>query len=374
MVVALLKLIRDPMRQTERLRQIYYDTNNPASFSRPEVLARASGVEIKAVRKWLKSQPTYTLHKNARKRFPTRKYVVNNIDSQWQADLADMQQISKYNKGYKYMLTVIDILSRSAWARPMKSKFGHEVAEAFDSILSEGRIPERIQTDQGKEFENVHVSRLMDQYHIEMFSVKSAYKAAMVERFNRTIKTKLWRYFTARNTYKWIDVLPSFMEGYNNSYHRSIKMKPADVNPENAMEVWLRLYGSLPRHVRADDKISVGDRVRISKVKSIFEKGYLPNWSEEEFFVDEINIKFKPTMYKLIDYHGNRLDGSFYAYELQVVEREEESFIIDQIIRRRRRGNQIQYLVKWRGYPDSFNSWVTADDLRNVNVGSIRNI
>ena len=108
--------------QTERLKQIYYDTNNPASFSRPEVLARASGVGIKTVKKWLKSQPAYTLHKNARKRYPTRKYVVNNIDSQWQADLADMQDISSYNKGYNYILTVIDILSRYAWARPLKSK------------------------------------------------------------------------------------------------------------------------------------------------------------------------------------------------------------------------------------------------------------
>lgn len=362
------------MSEAEKLRRIYYDINHPASFSRPDVLARAAGVGVKKVKMWLKSQPTYTLHKNARKRFPTRKYVVNNIDSQWQADLADMQQISKYNKGYKYILTVIDILSRYAWARPLKSKHGPEVETAFDSILSEGRVPERIQTDQGTEFENRHVRSLMSQYGIELFSVKSAYKAAMVERFNRTLKSKIWRYFTAKNTYSWVEELPKFVMAYNESYHRSIKMRPIDVTPENAMEVWFRLYDRLPRNVESQDKINVGDRVRISKVKSVFEKGYLPNWSEEEFFVDQVNTKFKPTMYKLIDYHGNPIEGSFYSYEIQVVSRNEEVFIIDEVIRQKRQGNRRMYLVKWRGYPSSFNSWITEQDLRNIEVGDVRNI
>ena len=107
-----------------------------------------------------------------RKKFPTRKYVVNNIDSQWQADLADMQTISRYNDGYNYILTVIDILSRYAWARPLKTKRGQEVAAAFESIFSEGRIPERLQTDQGKEFENVHVRNLLERHHVELLVLR----------------------------------------------------------------------------------------------------------------------------------------------------------------------------------------------------------
>ena len=291
--------------------------------------------------------------------------MVNNIDSQWQADLADMQTISRFNDGYNYILTVIDILSRYAWARPLKTKRGQEVAAAFDSIFGEGRIPERLQTDQGKEFENIHVRSLLQRFNVELFSVKSAYKAAMVERFNRTLKTKIWRFFTAKNTHRWVDDLSKFVQAYNQSYHRSIKMKPVDVTPENAMEVWLRLY-NIPRNIRPVDDIRIGDRVRISKVKSTFEKGYLPNWTEEEFFVDEINRKFNPIMYKLIDYHGNRLEGSFYAHEIQVVDQSEEVFIIDRIIRQKREGNVRKYLVKWRGYPDSFNSWVTDADIREL--------
>ena len=195
----------------------------------------------------------------------------------------------------------------------------------------------------------------------------------MVERFNRTLKSKIWRYFTAKNTYRWVDDLSKFVDGYNHSFHRSIKMKPADVTPENAMEVWLRLY-NIPRHIRSVDDIRIGDRVRISKVKSTFEKGYLPNWTEEEFFVDEINRKFQPVMYKLVDYHGNRIDGSFYAHEIQVVDRNEEVFIIDRILRRKREGNQIMYLVKWKGYPKSFNSWVSESDVRELQGNENRNI
>lgn len=368
----LISVVKRKMSATGRLREIYYNTQNPASLSRPEVLARAADVSKKVAQSWLRSQPTYTLHKSARKRYPTRRYVVSDIDSQWQCDLADMQQLARYNSGYKYILTVIDILSRFAWARPLKSKQGVEVANAFRSIFDEGRIPKRIQSDQGKEFENRLVGKVMQENNVELFSVKSAYKAAMVERFNRTLKTKIWRYFTAKNTFKWIDELQNFVRAYNHSVHRSIKMKPNDVTPENAMDVWIKQYGNLKVNGNYDVKFEVGDRVKISKVKSVFEKGYLPNWTEEEFFVDEVNTKYQPITYKLIDYHGNSIEGSFYKEEIQKVERDDEVFLVEKIVTRQRRGDKDWYLVKWRGYPASFNSWISEDDLQNVSEHETR--
>ncbi len=361
------------MSLTEKLKAIYYDPTHPASLSRPSVLAAASGGEKRKIEKWLKSQPAHTLHKQVRKRYPTRQYVVDTIDSQWQADLADMQAVARHNNGYKYILTVIDILSRYAWARPLKTKAGHEVAAAFADIFQEGRIPERIQTDQGKEFENSSVRTLFNKHQIELFSVKSAFKAAMVERFNRTLKSKIWKFFTAKNTYRWIDNLQNFVSAYNKSFHRMIKMKPIDVTRKNAMDVWQHLYGKTSIHPRRPPQnIKVGDRVRISKVKSAFAKGYLPNWTEEEFFVDEIDTRFTPVMYRLIDYHGNRVEGSFYREELQVVDREDEVFIIDRILRKRRRGGKTWYLVHWRGYPSSFDSWVPESDLQTVEENAPR--
>ena len=178
----------------------------------------------------MKAQPTCTLYKQARKVYPTRHYVVNDIDERWQADLADVTLIADKNQGHRFILTVIDIFSRYAWARPLKSKRGEEVAAAFKDIFREGRIPKRVQTDQGKEFENRHVRELFDEHKIELFSVKSAYKAAIVERFNRTLKHKVWRYFTSANTHKWTNILQDAVTSYNQSLHRSIGYKPAEVS------------------------------------------------------------------------------------------------------------------------------------------------
>ena len=192
---------------SEILKSIYYNPKHSAGFASAKKLAEASGQSEKQVKEWLKSQPTYTLHKSARKNYPTRHYIVHDIDHQWQADLADVSLISKKNKGYNFILTVIDLFSRYAWARPLKTKRGDEVAAAFKNIFSGGRIPKRIQTDQGKEFENRHVRALFAEHGIELFSVNSAYKAAVVEHFNRTLKTKMWRYFTANLSEKWTQVL-----------------------------------------------------------------------------------------------------------------------------------------------------------------------
>ena len=135
------------------LREIYYDLRHPASLGSIDALSAAAGIGKKEAKKFLKAQPTYTLHRDARvTRYKTRKYRVSNIDSQWQADLMDMQVIAKYNNGYRYALTVIDILSRYGWVRLLKSKQGAEVAEAFRSIFNEGRIPARMQCDMEQNF------------------------------------------------------------------------------------------------------------------------------------------------------------------------------------------------------------------------------
>lgn len=299
-----------------------------------------------------------------------RKYYVNNIDDQWQMDLADMNDIKQHNKGYRFILTVIDILSRFGFARPLKTKMGKEVAAAIEDIFQKsGRRPRRIQTDQGSEFYNSHVKQLLDKYNIELFSVKSPVKCAMVERWNRTIKTKLWKVFTSRNNYKWLDVLPQVVDAYNHAKHRSIKMKPANVTKENAMDVWEHLYGNDKRYENTlKSKIKEGDAVRISSVKGHFDKGYLPNWSREEFTVDKINTKFLPTMVTLKDYKGDTIEGNFYDEELQKIIRDpdDDTYEVEKVIRQKRKNGEQWYLVKWLGYNDSFNSWIRKRDVTNI--------
>ena len=341
----------------ELLSSIYYDPSHPAGFSSVNKLAASSGVSRKKTKEWLEAQASYTLHRMARKKYPTRRYVVHDLDEQWQADLADVALLKDQNRGFTFILTVIDIFSRFAWARPLKSKHGKEVAAAFKDIFKEGRIPKRIQTDKGKEFENREVKALFAQHDIELFSVKSAYKAAIVERFNRTLKSRLWRYFTISLNQKWTIVLQDAVYAYNHSVHRTLGRSPASVTHANAAEIREKVF---PHHQAATGKsrFKVGDPVRISKVKSVFEKGYLPNWTEEIFTVASINRKQSPITYKLKDYNNEVIEGNFYPQEIQKIIHDDDVFVIEKVIRTQKRGREKWSLVKWRGYPPSMNSWV----------------
>ena len=353
----------------EHLKSIYYNPKHYAGYASVKKLSQASGYSQKQVKRWLKAQPAYTLHTQARKRYPTRSYIVHDIDEQWQADLADVSLLAKKNKGYRFLLTVIDLFSRYAWVQPLKTKRGEEVAEAFQNIFSEGRIPTRIQTDQGKEFENRHVRALFRKHNIELFSVKSAYKAAVVERFNRTLKTRLWRYFTAKVTQKWTDVLQDTVHAYNHSVHRMIGHKPADITPD-MVDTIREINAKRKQPSQGKRDIQVGDKVRISKVKSVFAKGYLPNWTEEIFTVSEVNKKFKPTTYKLRDYHGEEIEGSFYRHEITPITKEDDDYMVEKILRHQMRQGEKWSLVKWAGYPNSMNSWIRHSDLYRVSQRS----
>ena len=141
-------------------------------------------------------------------------------------------------------------------------------------------------------------------------------KASIVERFNRTLKTRMWRYFTKNQSVRYVDVLQAFLRSYNDTYHRSIGMAPSEVNSTNQETVWQRLYGH--ESVVGTHKFRVGDRVRISKAKRHFEKGYMANWTEKLFTIVDAHRSNRP-VYRLVDWHGEKLDGTFYEPELQKV-------------------------------------------------------
>src|SRR5271163_3628474 len=223
-----------------RLKEIYYDPSHPAAFGGVARLSQATGLSRKAVKAWLRGQSTYTLHKAVHVRYGSRKYYVSGMNHQWQMDLVDMQAYASDNDGDKYILTVIDMFSRYAWAIALKTKFPKDVKPAFETIFSVGRKPLKCQSDQGLEFESGTMKTFFASHDIEQFSVKSQYKAAMVERFNRTLKAKMWRNFTHSNTHRWVDVLPKLVTSYNNSLHRSIVIAPAKVTKANEMELWMR--------------------------------------------------------------------------------------------------------------------------------------
>src|SRR5271163_4918561 len=195
-----------------RLSRIYYDPDNPASYGGANALSHASGVSLKDVQQWLKSQSTYSLHKPARKRYLTRQYRSSGMHHLWQTDLSDLQAFVDKNDGYRYILCVIDVFSRKAWANGIRSKRAPDVQEAFQDIFRRAlAYPLSLQSDQGTEFESRAMAPFFEARRIHQYSVKSQFKASLVKRFQRTLKEKMWRYFTHKHTRRWIDVLQSLL-------------------------------------------------------------------------------------------------------------------------------------------------------------------
>ena len=222
------------------------------------------------------------LHRPARRNYPRRKFEMRDIDETWQADLVEMQPYSRENKGFKYLLTVIDVFSKFAWAVPVKQKTGKDVTAAMKSILQQGRKPKKLQTDKGKEFYNSIFEDLMTQHNIHLYSTFSNLKASICERFNRTLKNKMWKKFSLNGNFKWLDILPGLINAYNNTKHRTIGMKPQDVTHRDQI---MDRYKKSKTASKKKRKFKVGDKVRVSKAKHIFEKGYTPNWSTEIFTI-----------------------------------------------------------------------------------------
>ena len=275
----------------------------------------------------------------------------------------DVSSLARFNKGYKFLLTCIDVFSKFAWVVPLKNKTGESLVNGFQSILDLGRSSEKLQTDKGTEFLNRNFQSLLERNSIHFFTTNSELKASVVERFSRTLKTRMWKYFTAKNNRVYIDILQDIVHGYNNSCHRSIDREPALVSLLNVGQVRRKLYGK--SWTKPGRKFKLGDQVRISKSRRTFKKDYLPSWTQEIFNVTKI-IPRVPPVYQLRDYADDEIEGVFYAEELQKVHKSDDIYKIEQILAEKKENGKVKVLVKWLGYDKQFNSWLPKSELRKL--------
>jgi len=347
------------MDHGDSLDAVYTDPRGPGSFGGVRILKRYGGRSDRETKKFLSGRDAYTLHKPRRIHFPRRKTFSKGIADLYQIDLVDLSSLSTFNDGNRYLLTCIDVFSKRAWAIPVKTKSARDVTDAFEQILSE-RTCNMVQSDKGTEFLNSTFQGMLRRRGIHFYTSENEdLKASVVERFNRTLKTKMFRYFTHASTRRYVDVLEDLLHSYNNTYHRSIGMAPAQVGPDNEDEVRSRLYPAKPKSYRW--KYDVGDKVRIAMQRRPFRKGYLGDWSDEIFEIAS-RLPTTPVTYELRDLAGDLIKGRFYEPEVQkVIKSDIEYFDVDRILKTRKRGGKIQYLVSWKGYPSKFNSWV--DDI-----------
>ena len=170
------------------------------------------------------------LHKPIIKKFNKRKVYSSFKDNIWGVDLADMQLLSKFNKGFRFLLCVIDIFSKYAWIVPLKDTKGISIVNAFQIILKESNHkPNKIWVDKGSEFYNNSFLKWLKDNDIEMYSTNNEEKSVIAERFIKTLKNKIYKYMTSISKNVYIDKLDDIVKKYNNTYHTSIKMKPDDV-------------------------------------------------------------------------------------------------------------------------------------------------
>ena len=298
------------------------------------------------------------LHKTKRKNFPRRKIIVNHIDEIFAADLVEMQKFAKLNKGFRYLLTCIDIFSKYSWVIPLKDKKGINVKNALQKIFKE-RSPKFLWTDRGKEFYNKQVQDLLNENNIKLYSTNnSKIKSSVIERFNRTFKNMMYKKFTENNNTIFYNIIDDLVNEYNNKYHSTIKMSPIEGSKKINEKKIKNIYNF--DKTKKPGKFKIGDRVRLSLEKNIFEKSYETNWTEEIFVIYDIKYSNVPYYY-LKDLNGEKIQGSFYEQELQKTNfKKDDLYTIEKVLKT---SNDKAY-VKWRNYDSSFNSWVNLDDIK----------
>ena len=356
----------------QELRNIYYNPSTGyQSAERLYQKAKESGLKVsrRLVGDWLKTQDTYTRYKPIIRKHKYQKTFVRDLGDQIQMDLVDMGKYKNQNKGFYWILTAVEILSRYAFTIPIYRKTTNYMTKAVNGLLEKfkerfGKYPKTAQFDDGKEFYNVGVKNLFESRDVKYFSTNSSRKAAIVERFNRTLKTSMWKYFYANGSYNWISVLDDLTKNYNQTKHSVILMKPANVNETNKDEVWITLFGygldEFPK-----PRFSLDEMVRVSKYKNIFEKGYEANFTEEIFKIIKI-FRGDPNMYELEDHQKEPIIGKFYESELSAVIKKDNIYKVEKILKRKKVKGKEMVLVKWLGYSSSHNSWIPKESVVDI--------
>jgi len=319
---------------------LYTGTESPACYTSleplySEAIKYDSLITRRDVQKYLSTKSSYTRHRRAVRNYKRLPTIAAGLHTDWQADLADFQRIKNENKTTGFLLVCIDVLSRQLFVEPVKQKTALNMVAAFKKIFARAKCyPWRLYTDQGKEFTAQPLQALFKTNEIKhrLLYTSPQFHAGMVERAIRTIKERLFRYFTEKKTRCWISVIQKIVDSINNSPHSSLFGKrPIDVSFKNAHKIRHKQWEKqdlestiklVPRSATKKEKFTVEDHVRIEKHKHPFEKGYLPRFTKEIFKVVRVRkgdsrlTPTFPTTYLLEDLNGEPILGWFYDNDL----------------------------------------------------------
>jgi hypothetical protein len=295
----------------------------------------------------------------------------------WECDLVITTNIAEYNRPFTCLLTVIDVFDKYAWVEPLRGKTARETARGFTTVLERAglRRPTYLQSDSGGEFRGADFQRLLKREGIEFRETQGTVKAAVIERFNRTLRDRLWRAFYFRGSYDFRDILQPIVDAYNYSVHSETGKAPADVREMDRYNMYMNKYLRHTASIRPP-RYKVGQFVRllVNSSNKAFVRGYTQSYTEELFQIVAVQTKHKTgflanPVYYLVDLQGEPVVGGVYEEELSPVEGFDPSsadYKIERVLatRRDKRTGKRELLVKWLGYPESMNQWIKEDDIR----------
>ena len=236
--------------------------------------------------------------KPPRKNYATNKTDVYHIDDIWSLDILDLKDYGpENNRGYRYVLVIIDNFSKFGWTSPLKNKNAQTIKDSFENILiNSKRKPNLIETDRGKEFYNNIFQDFLNKNDIKLYSRNTSLGAVFAERFNRTIRDLLKKIVFEKGDGNWIDILQTITKQYNNRIHSSTKLTPIQASlKKNEGYVYKNL---LDKRKKVKPKFQINDLVRTADLKKTFSKGDTTSWSYKLYKITEI-VKDTIPAYKI---------------------------------------------------------------------------
>jgi ribosomal protein L21E len=375
----------------------YYNASKPGSYSSIHKLYKSIqhegiyDISLDQIKQWAMSQEVVTLYQRPTFKNRVRRKVVSGLRwSLMDCDLLVLNQerYTAANEGRGYILVCIDILSRYAAVASVKTKSGPDVLSGFKEIFNRiGKFPVSVRADFGKEFNNAHVTNYMRKHGVNLYYARSSTKANYSESFIRNLKSRLFRVFQHRNTYRYLDILQKLVESYNSTFHSSIEMAPSEVNSQNEQEVWFRKYfppasykeafikANRLQRSRKSSKIhdkhlfryKIGDHVRISTLGDKFTRDFDTKFSGEVYTVTGRAISQGIPIYYLSDQHKKKIEGSFYEFEMQgIYFNPKQTFKIEKVLQTRTRKGVKESLVKYQFWPASYNQWLPTKSIKQL--------
>ena len=365
--------------QEKYLHDTYYSLKSPVAFASLKRLwnfIRKDGRRVteSQLTLWLREQDAYTSFRPVRRKFPRPKTISPYFGYMFGSDTAYFQSIAEHNDGYKYVCVFIDYFTRFAYTYPMKTLTGVEMRSVLEQLFAVDK-PERLHTDSGTEYKNRPVQAFLKREHVEHVVTGSDNKSAISEAYIKRLKLNLYRYMFYKNSYRWVDVLDDFTKLYNSSAHSAIRMSPKDARNAEPYVVWRNQYLPPPRKktrparpkTQSPFSFLVGDTVKIATEKTRFTREWQEKFTNETFKIIKRKVVNNIPMYLLEDGTGDTIKGFFYEPEMtKVFVPNDKEYKIEKIVRTRRRRGKTEHLVKFQGFPNKYNEWIAAKDVRKI--------